>query len=113
MTDTDLFPDVATQTPLFTKPALIVCLVCGRGGRADMGRPLSPVTDVRNRASGPRCVPHFHQHGMVGIRNGLRRAGHGIHGTGCLQARGQSQSRPRDSGRVVGVGDGIHYRCQH
>lgn len=40
MTDTDLFPEVATQTPLFDKPALIVCLVCGRGGRADMARPL-------------------------------------------------------------------------
>jgi hypothetical protein len=36
----DLFPDIITQTPLFTKPALIICLVCGRGGRADMGRPL-------------------------------------------------------------------------
>lgn len=41
MTDTDLFPDVATQTPLFKQPPLIPsCLVCGRGGRADMGRPL-------------------------------------------------------------------------
>jgi hypothetical protein len=36
----DLFPDIATQTPLFDKPAVIVCLVCGRGGRADMARPL-------------------------------------------------------------------------
>jgi hypothetical protein len=37
----DLFPDVATQTPLFTQPPLIPsCLVCGRGGRADMARPL-------------------------------------------------------------------------
>jgi hypothetical protein len=37
----DLFPDVVTQTPLFTQPPLIpACLVCGRGGRADMGRPL-------------------------------------------------------------------------
>jgi hypothetical protein len=40
MTDTELFPDVITQTPLFDKPALIVCLVCGRGGWADMSRPL-------------------------------------------------------------------------
>lgn len=37
----DLFPDVATQTPLFSQPPLIAsCLVCGRGGRADLSRPL-------------------------------------------------------------------------
>lgn len=36
----DLFPDVGIWPPLFKQPALIVCLVCGRGGRADMARPL-------------------------------------------------------------------------
>jgi hypothetical protein len=36
----ELFPYVVTQTPLFTQPPLIpACLVCGRGGRADMARP--------------------------------------------------------------------------
>lgn len=40
MSDIDLFPDTVTQTPLFSQPALIVCLVCGRGGRADLARPL-------------------------------------------------------------------------